>query len=163
MSPLIVPPVQATAVLASTEKGEPGRGGTTTVTVAVPEIEPLAALTVLLNVPATPPAVKRPVPELMVPPPFMTDQTKVSPVRGLPLASRPTAVNCWVAPAFTVAGFGDTTMLDSAPAVTLTVAVPEIEPLVALTVLLYVPGTVPAVKRPVLALMVPPPFTTDHT
>ena len=46
---------------------------------------------------------------------------------------------------------------------TVTVAVPEIAPLVAVTVFGERAGAAPAVNSPSLALMVPPPFTTDHT
>src|SRR5450756_1035753 len=53
--------------------------------------------------------------------------------------------------------------IPGATAVTTTVAVPETVPLVALTVLGNVPVAPPAVKRPVLATMLPPPFTTDQT
>ena len=49
------------------------------------------------------------------------------------------------------------------PAVTIAVAVPKMVPLVALTVLVNVPVTAPAVKRPVEALMVPPPAVTAYT
>ena len=45
---------------------------------------------------------------------------------------------------------------------TMTVASAEMEPLVALTVFVKVPVSEPAVKRPVDALIDPPPFTTDH-
>src|SRR5476649_2142747 len=44
--------------------------------------------------------------------------------------------------------------------VTVTVAEPETAPLVAWTVLVNVPVVGPAVKRPVLGSMLPPPFTT---
>src|SRR4051812_35636482 len=46
---------------------------------------------------------------------------------------------------------------------TMTVAVPDTAPLVALTVFVNVPANGPAVKRPVLALIDPPPATTDQT
>ena len=135
-----------------------------TVTVAVPEIVPLVAFTVLVNVPAVPPAAKSPELAPMVPPPFTTDQTGVI-ATMLPLASLPTAVNCTVPLTRTEAGFGETVIVANGPAtgVTVTVAEPEIAPLVATTVLAYVPVTAPAVKTPVLALIVPPPFTTDQT
>ena len=60
-----------------------------------------------------------------------------------------------------VAGLGDTVMVVSGPAVTMTVAVADAEPLVARTVLVNVPGVAPAVKSP-LTSMTPPPATTDH-
>src|ERR1019366_1824847 len=49
----------------------------------------------------------------------------------------------------------------SGPAVTVTVAVPEIAPLVAVTVLVNVPGVVPGVNTPV-ALNVPHLATPDQ-
>ncbi len=56
------------------------------------------------------------------------------------------------------------TVIDaSAPAVTVTVAVPKIEPDVALTLFAKVPGVSPAVKSPVLALMVPGGLVVDQT
>src|SRR5450759_6027637 len=73
-----------------------GGGVDTTITVAVSASAPLADLTVLLNVPVTPPAVTRHVPALMVPPPFTTDQTGEA-ATTLPPASLTTAVNCCVA------------------------------------------------------------------
>src|SRR5579862_1631704 len=143
-----------------------GGGGVVpvTVTVAVPEMAPLVALTVLANVPPALPAVKRPVLMLMVPPPFTTVHAGAIGTM-LPLASRPTAANVWVALASTVTGFGVTVMVASAGAVavSVTVAVPETLPLVALTVLANVPAVVPAVKRPLVELMVPPPFTAVQT
>ena len=137
---------------------------TDTITVAVPEIVPLVALTVLVNVPVTAPAVNTPVLASMLPPPFTTDQTGVM-ATTLPLASLPTAVNCWVAFGSTETGFGVTVMVarDAADDVTVTVAKPETAPLVALTVLVNVPATVPAVNRPVVALMLPPPISTAQT
>src|SRR5688500_12642205 len=50
----------------------------------------------------------------------------------------------------------------SGPGSTTAVAKPLTEPPVARTVLVNVPATVPAEKSPEL-LIVPPPFTTDHT
>lgn len=114
-----------------------------------------------MNVPGVVPAVKTPVVALMVPPPLTTDQTGVI-ATVLPPASRPTAVKVCCAPIARVAGFGVTVIDASGPTVTVTVAVPEIVPLVALTVLAKVPGVVPAVKRPVV-LIAPPPATTDQT
>ena len=49
----------------------------------------------------------------------------------------------------------------SAPVVTITVAVLVMLPLVAMTVFVNVPGVEAAVNTPV-ALIVPPPVTTDH-
>jgi hypothetical protein len=130
-----------------------------TVTVAVPEIVPLVALTVLLKVPAVPPEVKRPVFGSIDPPPFTTDHTGEI-AMTLPFPSRPVAANCCDEFVRSEAGFGVTVMLASA-AVTVTVAVPEIEPLVALTVLANVPVEDPAVKSPPLVI-VPPLAATDH-
>src|SRR3954469_19063806 len=84
----------AAAVLRSTSGGTTG-GVTVTVTVAVPEIAPLVALTVLVKVPARIPAVNRPVLPLIVPPPLTTDQAGEIGTM-VPLASRPTALNCCV-------------------------------------------------------------------
>ena len=81
---------------------------------------------------------------------------------GLLLASRPTAVNCWTALIPIEIGPGVTMIVASAPADTLTVAVPETVPLVALTVPVKEPASVPAVKRPVV-LIAPPLATTDQT
>ena len=113
-----------------------------------------------VKVPGNVPAANRPELPLMAPPPATTDQVGVI-ATTLPLASLPTAVNCWAAPMPRLAGSGVIVMLASAPALTVTVANPETPPLVALTVLVYVPGTVPAVNRPT-ALIVPPLATTDQ-
>src|SRR5579862_595360 len=94
------------------------------------------------------------------PPPVMIAHVGVI-ATVLPPASLPTAVNCCVPLIATDAGFGVTVIVASAPEVTTTVAVPEMVPLVAVTVLVYVPGVVPAVNKPPLP-MVPPPFATDH-
>ena len=96
----------------------------------------------------------------MVPPPATTDQVGVI-ATTLPLASRPTAVNCWLVLMASDAGFGVTVMVASGPGVTMTVAEPVLPLAVAVTVLLNVPGVVPAVNRPE-ALMVPPPAVTDQ-
>src|ERR1035437_5913752 len=120
-------------------------------TVAVPKIAPLVALTVLVNVPDVVPAVNKPV-ELIVPPLAATDQVGAI-ATTLPLASLPTAVNCCVPPVARLLGFGLTVIVASAPTATFTVAKPEMPPLVACTVFGYVPATVPAVKTPVLPLM----------
>jgi hypothetical protein len=131
-----------------------------TVTVAVPVSPSLLACTVLMNVPLTVPAVKRPA-SSTEPPPATMDQVGVN-CTTLPPASRPTAVNSRVAPTLKEAGFGVTVIVASGPAVTLTVAVPEMLPLVALAVLTNVPGVPPAVKRPE-APIVPPPAAMDQT
>src|SRR4051812_13887318 len=169
MSALIRPPVtQVKAVPAMMPFGAAaprltiGAGaGAVTVTVAVPEIVPLGAVTVLLKVPVTPPAVKRPVFASMLPPPFATAQTGEI-AMTFPLPSRAVAANCWVLLVRTEAGLGVTVML-ATTGVTVTVAEPEMVPLVARTVLAYVPDVLPAVKRPVAAPIVPPPFAIDHT
>ena len=119
----------------------------------------LQALTVLTKVPAVGPAVNRPEP-LMVPPLATTDQVGVM-VMGLPLASRPAAVNSCVAPMARFPTVGVTMTVRSGPAVTVTDAAPEILPMTARTVPAKVPATVPAVNRPEL-LMVPPPAATDQ-
>src|ERR1019366_9234533 len=130
-------------------------------TVAVPERPPLVAVTVLANVPITVPATNKPE-LLIVPPPAATDHTGVR-ATTLPLASLPMAVNCCVRLTFSETGFGVTVIVASAPTATFTVAKPEMPPLVACTVLVYVPDTVPAVKRPVPLLMLPAvAFTTDQ-
>src|SRR6185503_4224441 len=132
-----------------------------TITVATPDSVPLVACTVPLNVPAVAPAVKFPL-ELMLPPPFTTDQTGVIGVT-LPPTSLPTAVNCCVPLIRTDPGVGDTVIVAGAPAVTVTVPAPETPPTVATIEFVNVPTVLPAVKSPVAALMVPPPATTDQT
>jgi hypothetical protein len=129
-------------------------------TVAVPKIDPLVALTVLVKVPVVVPAVKSPVDGSMVPPPAVTDQTGVI-ATTLPCASLPTAVNCCVVLMGRVAGFGVTVIVASGPAITVTVADASIPRHVATTVLV-VPAIEPAVKRPVLESIEPPPVT-DQT
>jgi hypothetical protein len=119
-----------------------------TMTVAVPKIEPLVALTVLVNVPAAPPAVNAPVLALIDPPPAVTDQTGVI-ATTLLLASLPTAVNVCKPPGVSVAGFGVTVIVASGPAVTITVANDVIPLHVTDTVLVKVPAVVPAVNIPV--------------
>ena len=52
-------------------------------------------------------------------------------------------------------------MLASAPGVTVTVLAELTDPVEATTVLTKVPALSPAVKTP-SAVIVPPPFTTDH-
>jgi hypothetical protein len=135
-------------------------GPAVTMAVAVPKIVPLVARTVLVNVPVTAPAVKRPDAALMVPPPAVTDQTGVI-ATTLPFASLPTAVYCRLVLMGIVPGFGVTVIVASAPGVTMTVAVAVIPLQVTTTVLVNVPAVVPAVNRPVLEI-VPPPATTDQ-
>ena len=130
-----------------------------TVTFAVPKIEPLVALTLAGKVPVVLPAVKRPEAGTMLPGGLTVDQTGVI-ATTLPKASRPTAVNCCVAPMRSV-GFGVTVIVASGPAVTMTVAEPEMLPLVARAVLVNVPVVAPAVNRPELPI-VPPPAATLH-
>ena len=88
-------------------------GPTVTMTVAVPEILSLLALTVLANVPGVVPAVNRP-DALIVPPPATTDQVGVS-ATVAPEKSLPTAENCCVPFAARVCGFGETTIDDRVP------------------------------------------------
>src|SRR5450759_2713300 len=169
MSALTTPPVMHVTVEPAripTPDADPRIPGATavTTTVAVPKTVPLVALTVLGNVPAAPPAVKRPVLATMLPPPFTTDQTRGGGIgTTLPPASLPTAANCCVVLMASVSGFGVTVIVKSGPAITMAVAVPKIVPLVARTVLVNVPVTAPAVKRPEPALMAPPPAVTDQT
>src|SRR5689334_23206093 len=113
--------------------GGGGGGGAVTVTVALPEIDPLVAVTEFAKVPDVPPAVNNPV-ALVLPPPFATDQTGVR-LTALPPASLPTATYCCVAPCCIDIGFGVTVMVASGPAITMTVALLESVPLTALMVL----------------------------
>src|SRR5688572_4175642 len=106
-----------------------GAGGVT-MTVAVPEMAPLVARTVFVNVPAVVPAVNAPLPAIIAPPPATTDHVGVI-ATTLPIASLPTAVNVCAPPNARVAGFGLTTIVANAPAVTFTVAVAVMPPLVA--------------------------------
>ena len=85
------------------------------------------------KVPVVVPAVNKPVP-LMVPPPPTTDHVGVMGT-GLLKASLPVAVNCCVPWIVTIARFGVTTTEANGPAVTVTVAVPVTPLLVAVTVL----------------------------
>jgi hypothetical protein len=68
-------------------------------------------------------------------------------------------VNGCVAFRAAVAGFGLTAIVERAPAVTVTLAVPDSVPLVAVTE--KVPAVVPAVSSPALVI-VPPPAATVH-
>ena len=129
-------------------------------TVANPVRPSTLARTVLVNVPAVLPAVNIPVVRLIVPPLATTAHVGVI-ATTFPLASLPTAVNCWVIPTPTDDGVGETVIDASGPAVTMTVATLVLPLLVAITVFVYVDGVVPAVNRPV-ALIVPPPATTDQ-
>src|SRR5205807_905194 len=122
MLALITPPItQVNAVpammpLAAALPSETSGGGgaaAVTITVAVPETEPLLALTVLLKVPAAAPAVKRPVFASIVPPPLATDQTGEI-AKTLPLASLPIAPNCCVPLGSRTAGLGVTVTVTSA-------------------------------------------------
>src|ERR1019366_1490194 len=93
---------------------------------------------------------------------FRTDQAGTI-TTMFPFASLPTAVNCCVPPVERVLVLGLTVIVASAPTPTFTVAKPEMPPLAACTVLLYVPDTVPAVKTPVPLLMLPAvAFRTDQ-
>src|SRR5579862_818273 len=165
-SALMVPVfVQVTVVAArmpldaAAPRATSGGGGPSdvTVTFAVPEIAPLVACTVLLKDPDTPPAVNKPA-LLTTPPPLMTAQMGDI-TNTLPLASLPTATNCWVEFTGIETGFGVTVMLANGPLVTMTVAKPESPPKLARMVFVNVPDTVPAVKSPD-PMMVPPFATT---
>src|SRR5688572_32831360 len=116
MSPLLIQVNESPAMMpygATRPIGMTGPAAWTT-TVADPKTTPLVARTVLVKVPATPPAVKSP-PRSIVPPLLVTDQTSVMGTMLFP-ASRPTAVNCWVATVFRVSGFGVTVMVTTGPA-----------------------------------------------
>src|SRR5687768_8856539 len=127
---------------------------------------PSTALTVFVNVPSVVPAVNTTVvpvaPDGTVPPPLTTDHVGLIGTM-LPPASLPTAVNVCVPPGASVVVSGVTTSVATGPAITMTFAVPKIEPDVALTLALNVPVVLPAVNRPVDALMVPGGFVVDHT
>src|SRR4029077_367599 len=121
ISALMVPPVTHVMVeparipmeFAAPRFMNDGGGAAITVTVAVPKIVPLVALTVLGNVPVVLPAVKRPEAATIVPGGLTVDHTGVI-ATTWPFASWPTAVNCWVAPTSSV-GFGVTVIVVSAP------------------------------------------------
>jgi hypothetical protein len=138
-----------------------GVAGDVTIAVAVPKIVPLVALTVLVNVPTAPPAVKGAVspvvPAGIVPPPAVTDHVGANGEMTFPLASLPTAVYVIVVLMGSVPGFGVTVIVASAPAVTVIVAVAVT--LLQVTVTVNVPAVVPAVYNPVLVI-VPPPLLT---
>src|SRR5882762_9298028 len=131
-SPVMFPSVQVTAALASTVKFDATAGGgettTVTTTVARPETLPSRASTVLVNVPATVPAVNRPV--LLMLPPFATTAQVGEIETMLPLASWPTAANCCVALAANVSELGVTVMvaavMGAGDSVTAVTAVPVI-------------------------------------
>jgi hypothetical protein len=103
MSALMTPPVTHVMVEPAripkelvVPAGAIGVDGDVTIAVAVPKIVPLVALTVLVNVPTAPPAVKgavRPVvPAGIVPPLAVTDHVGANGEMMLPLPSFPTAV-----------------------------------------------------------------------
>jgi hypothetical protein len=136
-----------------------GGGEAMTVTVAVPKIVPLVALTLLGNVPVVLPAVKRPEAATIVPGGLTVVQTGVI-ATTLPFASWPTAVNCCVAPMSSV-GFGVTVIVVSGPAVMMTVA-EAVTPLqVTDTLFVNVPAVGPAVYSPVLVIVPPPPLAAQ--
>src|SRR6185312_4955825 len=101
--------------------------------------------------PGTVPAVNSPAP-LMVPPPATTDQLGDNQAMRLPYASRPSARNCRVVVAGMVSGpAGETVMVarrGEGRGVTVTDALPETLPSVAVTVLGKVPTVEPAVNMP---------------
>src|SRR3954470_6966557 len=137
-----------------------GTGAPVTVTVAVPLMLPLVALTV--DVPGAAPAVKSP--ELvMVPLPLVTDHVGVM-ATMFPWASFPTATNCCVPATATLTRSGATSIVANAPdgviaALTTIVADPDTPPLVAWMV--AVSGEAGAVNIPA-GVMVPSPLATDH-
>ena len=96
--------VGVTVMVATTGAG--GVATVVTMTVAKAERDPLVARIVFVNVPATEPAVKSPIGE-MVPPPETTLQVGVAEI-GAPAASVPSATNCWVPFTASVWGFGMT-------------------------------------------------------
>src|SRR3990172_4446988 len=120
-----------------------------TVMVAVPEISPSVAATVQIP---TGPASYRPV-ALMLPP--SVDHTGLIGTT-FPFASYPVEVYCWVWSAVIVAVGGVTSMRTSAPGTTVTVALPERNPSVAVTT--QTP-TARGVNSPVPEM---DPFVTDH-
>src|SRR6476469_4785871 len=136
-------------------------GPAMTVTFALPLIVPDVAVTLSGYEPIVLPAVKSPVAATIVPGGLVALQTGVM-ATVFPKASFPTAVNCCCVP-ITRVGFGVTVIVASGPAVMITVAVAVMPRQVARIVLVYVPGTVLAVKTPVEGLIVPPPATTDQT
>src|ERR1043166_3732849 len=136
----VVPPVVIVAGLGVTVMV--ARAPAVTMTVAEPLRAPTVARTEFANVPGVPPATNSP-PVPIVPPPLATDQTGEI-VTTLPLASRPTAVNCCDVPTLSVDGVGVTVMDASVPAVSMTDAVPLMALLLAWLVLVNVPPAVPA-------------------
>ncbi len=122
---VVVAPVFVTVEPARIEKvpAEPSVAeGTSAVTftVAKPEMAPLVALMVFENVPGTAPAVNKPEPALMAPPPATTDHVGVIGTT-LSLASLPVATNCCVPLTTTVAGFGVTVIVANGPGLAITV------------------------------------------
>jgi hypothetical protein len=119
------------------------------------------ALTLLGNEPRVPPAVKTAVapPALAttVPGGLGTVHTGVSVVMILPCASLTVAVNVCVPPGNNVVVCGVTAIDAAAPTVTVAVAV-AVTPL-HVTVIVDVPGVLPAVKSPA-CVIVPPPLAT---
>jgi hypothetical protein len=96
----IVPGFGVTTIVAS--------GPGVTMTVAVPVTPLHVTVTVFVKVPATVPAVKTPVEELIVPPPLATDQVSPSTLTAFPSSSVPVTVNCCVPPMARVADAGVT-------------------------------------------------------
>src|ERR1035437_5202884 len=151
------PPVERLLVLGLTviDASAP----TATFTVAKPAMPVLVACTVLAYVPDTVPAVKTPVPLVMLPAvAFRTDQAGTS-TTMFPFASLPTPVNCCVPPVEMLLGFGLTVIDAKAPGITVIDAFAEMLPTEATTVFGNRPVMAPAVKSPVEAI-VPPPFAT---
>src|SRR4051812_5832587 len=105
------------------------------------------------------PAVKSP-PAGMVPA-FRVELQVTQAGTALPNASRPTALNCCVAPGSSIAEVGVSSSCESGPAETVTVANAVTPFDSARTVLAKVPVVVPALNTPA-GEMVPPPETTLH-
>jgi hypothetical protein len=93
---------------------------------------------------------------------LVTDQVSVGLAIWLPCESYTCAENVVVPPGARVVCVGVSEMWSGAPGRTITVAVPATPPITALTVPVYVPALLPAVKAPLLASMAPPPLTTLH-
>jgi hypothetical protein len=111
--------------------GAPGTAAVATLTDAFPWIAPTAAVSVPL--PAPVPAVKvvlEPVDGSAVPSDAgLTVQVALEMPTGLPYASAPPALKDWLPPGATVAEPGETAMVASGPAVTVSPCVPLVEPL----------------------------------
>ena len=127
-------PPRLTVRLAGLTDSEKSCDGAVTVTLALPCTVPLVAVTVN-GPPALEPAVKSPDDGSTAPPPLTDHVNEGCGFTGWPNWSLPVAVNCCVAPVWTVAEAGDTVIVVSTgEAVTVTLAVPLTLPLDAVTV-----------------------------